>query len=238
MKPTENNAIILYEVWERNEYVAINEMWARYMEEDNEYMIIPHPKATSRTFYPADYPNLYTDEQKALEHYRRSVTECINTLKNKIEAVEKTLTEIQYRDKVQREFNYVTQKFERGDKVRVAKDLGSMMRHFPNDFEALIEYSSDDMYADERGIYVHDFDIQYSLMYEQDNYNGKGDSRLTTTAWYHQNQLTLIERGSEQTIKDFQEKWGVKYKPIDSRREQHKAKVAQAISTILNTTTK
>ena len=72
------------------------------------------------------------------------------------------------------------QTFQRGDWVRVAKDLGPSMRHFPADCEAIVVGSCKDRYG-----------------------GGKRESQIYTLylkeqgqcSWYEENQLTLIEPG-------------------------------------------
>jgi hypothetical protein len=67
------------------------------------------------------------------------------------------------------------QKFPVGVKVKIAKDLGKFMSHFKSDVEAIVEhtyahaYGGNDVYS-------------YSLII-----NG------SSTAWYYENQLTLIK---------------------------------------------
>lgn len=70
------------------------------------------------------------------------------------------------------------QKFNKGDLVKVAKDLGQCMSHFTNDCEAIVMYSYNDKYGGGNtksyGIYI------------------KGEGQ---TAWYEEPQLELIEAG-------------------------------------------
>ena len=70
------------------------------------------------------------------------------------------------------------QKFQKGDWVQVAKDLGPSMSQFTADCEAIVLGS----YADQYGGNNHD---SYSL-----HIKGKGH-----VSWYHEPQLTLIESG-------------------------------------------
>lgn len=81
------------------------------------------------------------------------------------------------------------QKFNKGDWVRVAKDLGSSMSHFTADCEAIILGS----YADQYGGNDHS---NYSL-YIKD----KGP-----VSWYHEPQLTLIESGRLDKLAEWEAK--------------------------------
>lgn len=74
-----------------------------------------------------------------------------------------------------------TQKFKRGNLVRIAKNLGSMMSHFDNDKDAIIVGS----YADQFG---GDNTKSYTLMFVDTG--GK-------CSWYQEHQLTLIDEGGE-----------------------------------------
>lgn len=69
------------------------------------------------------------------------------------------------------------QKFQRGDRVRIAKDLGPHMRHFPANCEATVLYSYKDWYG---GDDIDSFALQ-------------GDT--WRCSWYYSDQLTLIEEG-------------------------------------------
>ena len=69
------------------------------------------------------------------------------------------------------------QKFNKGDRIMIAKFLGSYMSHFANDCEAIVEYT----YSEKFG---GDNIDSYSL-----HIKGKGSS-----AWYEEHQLTLIEK--------------------------------------------
>lgn len=70
------------------------------------------------------------------------------------------------------------QKFQRGDWVRVVKDLGPSMSHFTADCEAIVIGS----YADQYGGSDHN---SYTL-----HLKGRGQC-----SWYYGEQLTLIEAG-------------------------------------------
>lgn len=72
------------------------------------------------------------------------------------------------------------QKFEKGDYVKVARNLGSSMSHFQAGCNAIVEYSFSDSVSDE------DRDMeQYSLLFEDSG----------SSAWYYEHQLSLIEKG-------------------------------------------
>jgi hypothetical protein len=73
------------------------------------------------------------------------------------------------------------QKFQKGDWVRVAKDLGPHMSHFTADCEAIVIGS----YADQYGGKSERNKTQYTL-----HLKGRGQC-----SWYEQQQLTLIESG-------------------------------------------
>lgn len=68
------------------------------------------------------------------------------------------------------------QKFNKGDHVQVAKDLGSSMSHFPSGCEAIVIGS----YADQHG---GNDTKSYTI-----HIKGSGQ-----TSWYYENQLELIE---------------------------------------------
>jgi hypothetical protein len=73
----------------------------------------------------------------------------------------------------------MTQKFQRGDLVHVAKDLGSMMWHFAADIDAIVIGS----YKDQYGGSSEQNEREYTLFLQ-----GRGRS-----SWYYENQLELIE---------------------------------------------
>lgn len=80
------------------------------------------------------------------------------------------------------------QKFHKGDWVRVAKDLGPMMKHFPADCEAIVLGSYADQYGgDERNSFT---------LYLK----GHG-----LCAWYYGSQLTLIESGRVDKLKNWKD---------------------------------
>jgi len=70
------------------------------------------------------------------------------------------------------------QKFNKGDHVRVAKDLGESMSHFENDCEAIVMYT----YAER---YWGDNHKSYCIYIK-----GRGQ-----VSWYYEHQLELIETG-------------------------------------------
>lgn len=80
------------------------------------------------------------------------------------------------------------QKFQRGDLVRVAKDLGPHMSHFTADCEAIVIGS----YADQYG----DSDTKSYTLHLKD----RGES-----SWYEEQQLTLIESGRLDKLKQWQD---------------------------------
>ena len=80
------------------------------------------------------------------------------------------------------------QKFQNGDWVRVAKDLGEHMSNFTADCEAIVIGS----YADKFG--GNDTE-SYTL-----HFKGRGEC-----AWYYESQLTLIERGRLDKLKQWQD---------------------------------
>lgn len=75
------------------------------------------------------------------------------------------------------------QKFNKGDHVMVAKDLGQSMSHFTNDCEAIVIGSYSDQYggSDSESYTIH--------------IKGKG-----RTSWYYGSQLTMIKRGAYELL--------------------------------------
>lgn len=69
------------------------------------------------------------------------------------------------------------QKFQRGDRVRIAADLGSSMRHFPADQDALVLYSYHNMFG------LDDRDSWCLYLFKSGG----------NCSWYHTNQLTAIK---------------------------------------------
>lgn len=80
------------------------------------------------------------------------------------------------------------QKFHKGDWVRVATELGPHMSHFTADCEAIVIGS----YADQYGGNDHE---SYTL-----HINGRGEC-----SWYYGNQLTLIESGRLDKLKQWED---------------------------------
>jgi len=72
------------------------------------------------------------------------------------------------------------QKFHKGDLVRIAKDLGSMMSHFESDCDAIVKHGSGKNYC----LYL----------------KGMGEH-----SWYEEWQLTLIESDRLDLLKTWQE---------------------------------
>ena len=73
------------------------------------------------------------------------------------------------------------QKFKRGSRVKVAKNLGSMMSHYDSDFEGIVVYT----YAQEYGGSNVN---SYCLLV----LNEKGRP-INEISWYQENQLTQLE---------------------------------------------
>jgi hypothetical protein len=80
-----------------------------------------------------------------------------------------------------------TQKFQRFDHIKIAEDLGSAMSHFKSGVEAIVLYSYKEKYGGRH--HAH----QYCLYFK-----GGGQS-----AWYNENQLTLIASGQEALYNDW-----------------------------------
>ncbi len=80
------------------------------------------------------------------------------------------------------------QKFHKGDLVKIADDLGELMRHFKSGTEAIVDYSYNDRYGgcDTKS---------YSLTFR----NG------TTCSWYEESQLELIEKNRIDLLKQWKE---------------------------------
>lgn len=89
------------------------------------------------------------------------------------------------------------QKFQKGDWVRVAKDLGPHMSHFTADCEAIVIGSYKDQYGG-------DDTESYTL-----HLKGRGRS-----SWYEEWQLTLLEAGRLDKLKEWE----------DAREAEHKEK--------------
>jgi hypothetical protein len=80
------------------------------------------------------------------------------------------------------------QKFHNGDWVRVAKDLGPEMSHFPSDCEAIVVGSYADQYGGSNG-------TSYTLRLKDGG----------ETSWYYESQLTLIEAGRIDKLKQWKD---------------------------------
>jgi len=81
------------------------------------------------------------------------------------------------------------QKFKRGAKIRVCKEMPPNMSHFDSDFEAIVEYTYNQKYGG------GDID-SYSLIMLDEN----GDP-INSIAWYEENQLTLIDNDIKTGLK-------------------------------------
>lgn len=83
------------------------------------------------------------------------------------------------------------QKFQKGDLVQVAKDLGQSMSHFTADCRAIVIGS----YADQYPQYSKTNTKDYTLFLE-----GEGEC-----SWYGENQLTLIESGRLDLLEEWEQ---------------------------------
>lgn len=86
------------------------------------------------------------------------------------------------------------QKYKRGAKITVCKEMPSYMRHFQSGFNAIVEYT----YAQRYGGGNID---SYSLIVLDDK-----DKPINAYSWYEENQLTLIDADIEkgkQIIEDY-----------------------------------
>jgi len=72
------------------------------------------------------------------------------------------------------------QKFKRGSRVHVCKDMPSYMNHFESNFDAIVEYT----YAQKYG--GKDID-SYALIVLND-----AGTPVNSVAWYEENQLSLL----------------------------------------------
>lgn len=91
--------------------------------------------------------------------------------------------------KVRSSNNVYPQKFHKGDHVLIAKNLGSCMSHFTSGCEAIVMGSYEDKFGGR--CYRDERPIAYALMIPN-----QGE-----TAWYNENQLTLIKRNRQDLIK-------------------------------------
>lgn len=74
------------------------------------------------------------------------------------------------------------QKFFRGHQVRISKDLPTYMRHFKNDFVAVVNHSYTDIHGSSS-----EREPQYSITYK------KEDGTFNSSAWYQESLLTLVD---------------------------------------------
>ncbi len=91
------------------------------------------------------------------------------------------------------------QKFFRGQRVRVADDLGSMMRHFTSGCDAIVVGSFSDQMSRISGAdmdIVKEIEESYTLLLLKSE-----DGTMSTASWYEESQLTLVSddriRGEE-----------------------------------------
>lgn len=82
-----------------------------------------------------------------------------------------------------------SQKFKRGSKVHICKDLPEEMDHFPNDFDAIVDYT-----------YAQKFGGDDTESYCVAGLNDKGVV-VDHISWYREDQLTLISDDLEAGIK-------------------------------------
>lgn len=78
----------------------------------------------------------------------------------------------------------MTQKYFKGDLVRIAADLGPSMDHFEKDCEAVVMYSYTERYGK-----APNSDNQYCLFVLTDGYKGE-------VSWYNEDQLTFIRENA------------------------------------------
>ncbi len=102
------------------------------------------------------------------------------------------------------------QKFNKGDHVMIAKDLGYSMSHFTCDCEAIVLYS----YVERYGGNNTD---SYAL-----HIKGKGH-----TAWYEENQLTLIKANQFGLIRQWENENGLK-SGLDIKQPTKTTKISSA----------
>lgn len=82
------------------------------------------------------------------------------------------------------------QKFQRYDLVHIAKDLGNSMSHFKSDVDAIVLYS----YEQECGHKLAE-GTTYALYIQEYGH----------TAWYYENQLTLVLPNQKEKLHEFQD---------------------------------
>ena len=105
------------------------------------------------------------------------------------------------------------QKFQKGDWVRIAKDLGPHMRHFTGDCEAIVIGS----YADQYG---GDNRNNYTL-----HLKGSGQC-----SWYYGHQLTLIESGRLDKLQAWEDEAEAEHKQASAAEDIAHAKLEAAIA--------
>ena len=102
------------------------------------------------------------------------------------------------------------QKFPMGMFVRIAKDLGDNMSHFTSDTVAIVEFT-----------YAHAFGggnvDSYSLIVKRSN------GTWSSSAWYYENQLTLIEDEAE--IKKLTKNYSDRITVIPSKKQPKQARL-------------
>jgi len=80
------------------------------------------------------------------------------------------------------------QKFNKGDKVKVADDLGPHMSHFQGGMEAIVIGSYKDKYG---GSDIHSYTIHIQ---------GRGE-----ISWYHEHQMELIEKSCYEELNEWED---------------------------------
>lgn len=85
----------------------------------------------------------------------------------------------------------MTQKFKRGDKVKVADEMPEWMSHFDAGMEAYIVGSYADQYGGGKSNQK-----EYTILYQPKWLKGK----WSTTSWYDECQLTLIKKRTMKSI--------------------------------------
>lgn len=81
------------------------------------------------------------------------------------------------------------QKFKRGSRVHIAKNLGGCMKHFTNDIDAIVMYTYKQKFGS--GDYK-----SYSLLLLDENGIG-----YNTTSWYEEWQLALVSNDLDSGLK-------------------------------------
>ena len=78
-----------------------------------------------------------------------------------------------------------TQKFKRGSKVHICKDMPKNMSHFKSGFDAIVEYSYAQKYGTD--------DIKKYAVIELSEFG----QPIGSNAWYHKDLLTLLDNNIE-----------------------------------------